>query len=166
MRTKQEFCNSFRGNHYIEGSGSNYVDSPDEFPYDNISQSSYGSHKNRNFESRSHRGSLDELRNQEENEKLGLLMMNGSGKKNGILSKGIGEKPHRSVVIDDEDIDAYSPDYAEDEDEEDEDSAMDEEDDQEAGLLDEEEARLRWVLRTNFKSLSKTLCVSNFQDGG
>lgn len=144
MRTKQEFCNSFRANHYIEGSGSNYVDSPDEFPYDNISQSSYGSHKNRNFESRSHRGSLDELRNQEENEKLGLLMMNGSGKKNGILSKGIGEKPHRSVVIDDEDIDAYSPDYADEDldDEEDEDSA----DDQEAGLLDEEEARLRLCL--------------------
>ena len=36
-----------------------------DFPYDNMSQSSYGSHKNRNFESRSHQGvgSLDELRN-------------------------------------------------------------------------------------------------------
>ena len=56
-----------------------------DFPYDNMSQSSYGSHKNRNFESRSHQGvgSLDELRNQEENEKLRLLMMNGSSATNG-----------------------------------------------------------------------------------
>ena len=56
-----------------------------DFPYDNMSQSSYGSHKNRNFESRSHQGvgSLDELRNQEENEKLRLLMMNGNSATNG-----------------------------------------------------------------------------------
>ena len=114
--------------------------------YDNMSQSSYGSHKNRNFESRSHQGvgSLDELRNQEENEKLVLLMMNGAssgagvgGQKNGILSRGVNEKPHRSVVIDDEDIDAYSPEYP----------ASHEEHEQELdphpGLLDEEEARLR-----------------------
>ena len=60
------------------------------------------------------------------------------------------EKPHRSVVIDDEDIDAYSPDYdmeEDDLDEEDEDDAdeLEEDDmeDNEAGLFDEEEARLR-----------------------
>ena len=63
-------------------------------------------------------------------------MMNGAqsqanGKKNGILSRGVNEKPHRSVVIDDEDIDAYSPEYEESE------------HDDHAGLLDEEEARLR-----------------------
>ena len=90
MRTPGQICNSFsRGNHYIEGGSRNYSHSrcsgsdEDEFPYyDNISQSSYGSHKNRNFESRSHQGSLDELRNQEENEKLGLLMMNGGSHSN------------------------------------------------------------------------------------
>ena len=56
-----------------------------------MSQSSYGSHKNRNFESRSHRGSIDELRNEAENEKLRLIIMNGGNgsKKNGILSKGM-----------------------------------------------------------------------------
>ena len=105
---QQQLCNSFRGNHYIEGS--NPIGSPnsdghhdyytddgigsptsDEFPYDNMSQSSYGSHKNRNFESRSHRGSIDELRNEAENEKLRLIIMNGGNgsKKNGILSKGM-----------------------------------------------------------------------------
>ena len=58
---------------------------------------------------------------------------NGNGKKNGgILSRGVNEKPHRSVVIDDEDIDAYSPEYEESE------------HDDHAGLLDEEEARLRF----------------------
>ena len=71
--------------------GSLDADSIDgDFPYDNMSQSSYGSHKNRNFESHSHRGgSLDELRNQEENEKLRLLMMNGSSATNGggVVSK-------------------------------------------------------------------------------
>ena len=96
---QQHFCNSLRANHYIEtgdkymqarqqeqGMGSLDGDSIDgDFPYDNMSQSSYGSHKNRNFESRSHQGvgSLDELRNQEENEKLRLLMMNGSSATNG-----------------------------------------------------------------------------------
>ena len=70
-----------------QGMGSLDGDSIDgDFPYDNMSQSSYGSHKNRNFESRSHQGvgSLDELRNQEENEKLRLLMMNGSSATNGV----------------------------------------------------------------------------------
>ena len=79
-----------------------------DFPYDNMSQSSYGSHKNRNFESRSHQGvgSLDELRNQEENEKLRLLMMNGSSATNGggvsalqiiyiLTSPGIIKKIHQ-----------------------------------------------------------------------
>ena len=61
---QQKFCNSLRANHYIEanvkyttdqdGMGSLDSDSIDEdFPYDNMSQSSYGSHKNRNFESHS-----------------------------------------------------------------------------------------------------------------
>ena len=80
-----------RANHYIEanekytpdrdaGIGSLDSDSIDgDFPYDNMSQSSYGSHKNRNFESRSHQGgSLSELRNEEENEKLQLLTMTGT----------------------------------------------------------------------------------------
>ena len=96
---QQQICNSLRANHYIEGgSNGNYQQQQQHggsegelpadcsltdagFPYDNISQSSYGSHKNRNFESRSHRGSIDELRNHEENEKLVLLMMNGGGGK-------------------------------------------------------------------------------------
>ena len=70
---QQQFCNSLRANHYIEasdkymhGDGMGSLDGDSmagDFPYDNMSQSSYGSHKNRNFESRSHRGgSLDELR--------------------------------------------------------------------------------------------------------
>ena len=131
---------------------------------DNLSQSSYGSHKNRNFDSRSHgdcSSIVDELRNQEENEKLVLLMMNGAssnGKKNGILSRGVNEKPHRSVVIDDEDIDAYSPDYPA--------SMHDDEHelDPHAGLLDEEEARLRYDIK-----LQKCIFFFNlvrFQNGG
>ena len=118
-----------------------------DFPYDNVSQSSYGSHKNRNFESRSHRGSGDDLRNQEEAEKLALLMMNGGNgkqKNGGILTKAGGsniDKPQRSVVIDDEDIDAYSPDYDEEdtEDEDDPDTGPG----GSLGILDEEEARMR-----------------------
>ena len=82
-----------RANHYIEanvkyttdqdGMGSLDSDSIDEdFPYDNMSQSSYGSHKNRNFESHSHQGgSLSEFRNQEENEKMRLLMTTKSNPK-------------------------------------------------------------------------------------
>ena len=95
------------------------------FSQDTASQSSYGSHKNRNFESMSHRNSVEELRNEKEQEKLALLIMNGnsngngtnnynnSNKNGGILSKHhsgsliVMEKPQRSVVIDDEDIDAY-----------------------------------------------------------
>jgi hypothetical protein len=79
---QQQICNSLRANHSVEGgyhedSNSN----EDQFSYDNVSQSSYGSHKNRNFESRSHRGSIsDDQRNQDEHEKLALLMMNGGGK--------------------------------------------------------------------------------------
>ena len=109
------------------------------------SQSSYGSHKNRNFETRSHRNSVDDLRNEKEQEKLALLIMNGNGAKHtkngGILSKHGGsltlnlEKPQRSVVIDDEDIDAYSPDYGDEEETEQEDAKM---------LLDEDEARMRY----------------------
>ncbi len=54
------------------------------------------------------------------------------------------QKPHRSVVIDDEDIDAYSPDYGDEDydNESDQDSVVGEEHDG-VGLLDEEEARLR-----------------------
>ena len=73
----------------------------------------------------SHRNSVEELRNEKEQEKLALLIMNGgsNGKSNhhnskngGILSKHHSDrsltqvmenKPQRSVVIDDEDIDAY-----------------------------------------------------------
>ena len=91
-----------------------------------VSQSSYGSHKNRDFETTSHRCSVEELdeeRNQvlsnfqalstnilndfpfqANSEKLAFLMMNGgnSGHRNGILSKGgptTSERPQRSVVI-------------------------------------------------------------------
>lgn len=150
IKQPSQICNSLRANHYMDRE--TYGDSVDlqdqDYYYgDNLSQSSYGSHKNRNFDSRSHgdcSSIVDELRNQEENEKLVLLMMNGAssgagvgGQKNGILSRGVNEKPHRSVVIDDEDIDAYSPEYP----------ASHEEHEQELdphpGLLDEEEARLR-----------------------
>ena len=64
-------------------------------------------------------------------------------------------KPHRSVVIDDEDINAYSPDYEDEsqsfvtneesqEDRHNNEEELDELDaDDNAALLDEEEARLR-----------------------
>ena len=64
-------------------------------------------------------------------------------------------KPHRTVVIDDKDIDAYSPDYEEEsrsfasDEESQEDRLNDEEElddletDDNAALLDEEEARMR-----------------------
>ena len=118
---------------------------------DTASQSSYGSHKNRNFETQSHRNSsFDDLRNEKEHDKLALLIMNGNGngkhhvgKNGGILSKHGGsltlvDKPQRSVVIDDEDIDAYSPDYGDEEEEEEE-----TEHDDAKMLLDEDEARMR-----------------------
>lgn len=136
---QKQLVNSFaRANHYMEANNGN---SEECFPYDNISQSSYGSHKNRNFESRSHHGgSLDELKDEPGTEEKFFMMNGSSGKKNGILSRGVqSEKPHRSVVIDDEDIDAYSPDYEEDESVEDDEESVDDH----AGLLDEEEARLR-----------------------
>lgn len=153
---QQQICNSLRANHYMDqtayGDSVDLQDGSSDYYYgDNLSQSSYGSHKNRNFDSRSHgdcSSIVDELRNQEENEKLVLLMMNGAssgnggnggvgGQKNGILSRGVNEKPHRSVVIDDEDIDAYSPEYPASHEEQELDPHG------AAGLLDEEEARLR-----------------------
>jgi hypothetical protein len=76
------------------------------------------------------------------------LLGGGGGENNhrsGILIKSSGnEKPQRSVVIDDEDIDAYSADYGD----ENEDDDLDEElgDDDDARLIDEEEARLRCVI--------------------
>ena len=98
----------------------------------------------------SHRNSVEELRNEKEQEKLALLIMNGSNGKNhhnskngGILSKHHSDrsltqvmenKPQRSVVIDDEDIYAYSPDYGDEEETEQDDAKM---------LLDEDEARMR-----------------------
>ena len=90
--------------------------------------------------------------------------------KNGILNQGMAicsslpvksvngvfmSKPHRSVVIDDEDINAYSPDYEDEsqsfvtneesqEDRHNNEEELDELDaDDNAALLDEEEARLR-----------------------
>merc|ERR1712061_108933 len=99
-----------------------------------MSQSSYGSHKNRNFESQSHQGgSTSELRKEEEDEKLQLLMMTENNQicatndsvgiaKNGILNRGMPVlstvpikdingvcKPHRTVIIDEKEIDAHSP---------------------------------------------------------
>lgn len=148
---QQQICNSLRvANHYELSGGSSIVHEIDnDFPYDNVSQSSYGSHKNRNFESRSHRGSGEDLRNQEEAEKLALLMMNGGNgkqKNGGILTKaGTGtnmERPQRSVVIDDEDIDAYSPDYDMEEDETEDEEEIDK--GGSLGILDEEEARMRY----------------------
>ena len=108
---------------------------------DNLSEYSYGSHVNRDFDSGSHKGSFsktcnDDMLNENQQGRLSMLLMNSGAKmiKRGSRPFGsegfevdislgmytkddysISPKAKRSVVIDDNEVDMFSGDEIEDE---------------------------------------------------
>ena len=78
---------------------------------DNASQLSYGSHLNRDFDCGSHRGSFPRLSNEADNEeqqkKLSSMLL---GSYDDVDTEEGDQRPKRSVVIDEVDVDMYSTD--------------------------------------------------------